>query len=599
MRVFPTLFLLFLVSQTANAGIESSQEFSTQCQYKYLNSCIQLHSQIGDETPEIPTPGLPAALFVPQACQTQEERDKRTNICAQELKTWCDSYTTVATNGGMVSDASFRIPDGCAGPAASKKPPKPNETTKQNAIDIAQARSDLKQCQAMQSTAQSCCGNPASCGGKNSSEALQRLQDQAQQAQQGGDSDGLKQICQQAFQAGAASADLAMSYSGVCKAKHLSCSDACSQMYDTWNKQAANCQGDSCNELNTIIANLKSQSDQCTSLTTVEQSLDDKAAQQTANARIGNICTKDISVASDSSSSPSPTPTPTPSPSPDVTQQQPQQQPQQQQMQPTSDQTAQASPPQPWQQASLSQAQPPGALPVGSSECGTVGNISSCMNCADHPEYPSCGGRSAGASPNQEAQNDSSVSSGPSNLAPKTDGFNVGEVGTHHQDFKMPQTPNGANTVAGLSAAGAYGAMAPSSPTGSGFPSLDKKDLSGSLLARAQAVAAKKGYNTDIFQGERSGSGYTGRSGSGFEGSRRVASFGSVSVTSANPRAGRNFVGLDLKRYLPGAGLDPRRGLAGASSGLSEIGPMSTDMFQRVSMRFKLICVRHQLLDCN
>jgi len=145
-----------------------------------------------------------------------------------------------------------------------------------------------------------------------------------------------------------------------------------------------------------------------------------------------------------------------------------------------------------------------------------------------------------------------------------------------------------------------YGAMAAASSSGTGFPALDKNDLSGSLLARAQKIAEKKGYNTDIFRGERSVASFTGRSGSsGFESSRRAGSFSSAGFGSGAGASGRNFVGLDLKRYLPGAGMDPRRGIAGYSSGMSEIGPMSTDMFQRVSMRFKLICVRHALLDCN
>lgn len=508
-------------------------------------------------------------------------------FCVNDLKIWCASYSGVVADGSPASGGTVVIPDGCMG---SQRPrPQLPPTHGERTVNIVQARSDLKQCQSMQSTAQTCCGNPASCGGKNSSDALQKLEDAAQDAQQDGNSDGLKQVCQQAQKAGSASSDLSSSYAGICKAKHLSCSDVCSQMYDNWNKQAATCQGDSCNELANIVAQFKSQGDSCTALTTTEQALDDKATQQAINTRIANICLTGIEIPPDGSS---PSPTPTPSPSTEITQQQPQQQ----QLQPA-DQTAQ--PPQPWQQAQASAPPPPASLPVGSSECGAVGNISSCMNCADHPDYPSCGGRSS-PSPNQEAQNDSSTNSGPSNLAPnKGNSFNVGDPGTQHQGFSMSQTANNNSASGNSNAQNPYGGMYGASSSGSGFPALDKKDLSGSLLARAQMIAEKKGYNTDIFKGERSGSGYTGRTGSGFEGSRRIASFGSASGTSASSSDGRSFIGLDLKRYLPGGGLDPRRGLAGASSGMSEIGPMSTDMFQRISMRFKLICVRHQMLDCD
>jgi hypothetical protein len=578
MRAMAATFLILAYIPFAYAELKSADEFKQDCITQRINHCV---TSTPTADPDAPTDT--------SKCSTSSMLSFYDAQCVDATQAYCASYDAVLATG-VPGGTAFKVPNGCNTSVTSTSTPIEPPDPKQPydiGKNITAARADLQKCQSMHTTAQTCCGNPASCGGKSATGDLQKLEDLAQDAEQDNDNAGLDQICSQASKAADANVDLNSSYASVCAAKHLSCSDACGQALDKWNLLAKDCTGTSCSELSSVVSQMWSQRSACTQLTANEQTLQDKATQQAINSRIGTICLNRVKADPTMPTSPSPSPSPsTPQQwsddSPRTRDQIVQQNyyPQQQMMPQTQAQAAGAA----------AAAPVAAALPVGSSECGTVGNIGSCVNCAEHPEYPSCGGGGSMARDANSgmAQNDSAQTAsvgGTSNVG-------AGASSMQHQGFSMPSSgaPMNANPAANANA------MMNASGNMGIFPPINSKDLSGSLLDRARYIAAKNGVNTDIFHGERGGGGgYSARAtGSGFESRRRsLASFGNG--VAANDKS---YQGMDLKRYLPNA-IGMRRGVNGMGIAQSEIGPMSTDMFQRVSLRFKLICLKHTLLDCN
>ena len=109
----------------------------------------------------------------------------------------------------------------------------------------------------------------------------------------------------------------------------------------------------------------------------------------------------------------------------------------------------------------------------------------------------------------------------------------------------------------------------------------------------ANPVAAA-GYSTDVLKGERSGGGY-----SSMGGSLKPTNTGGFSGYGAgNSTADDGYTGLDLKQYLPGGAKDPTRKLAAAADPHPDIGSKYTDIFKRISDRFKIVCSMNRLRDC-
>ena len=57
------------------------------------------------------------------------------------------------------------------------------------------------------------------------------------------------------------------------------------------------------------------------------------------------------------------------------------------------------------------------------------------------------------------------------------------------------------------------------------------------------------------------------------------------------------MVGLDLKRYLPGGDLDPR--MIEQRRNPDHIYGPADDIFQRVHIRYRALCVQGELWRCN
>jgi hypothetical protein len=576
MRAIIPTFFLFAASFSALAEIQSASEYTQGCVNDRIAQCINSKPQTD-----------PGQAPDTSACTSDAMMTSINKTCSSDTQAFCQTFTDLLAEPSPVPGTTIQVPSGCSS-SASTKPQKPGGGTPNDKPDLAAAQADLQKCTSAGQSAAKCCGDPASCGGKSVSDDLQKLDDTVQSAQQDGNQDSLNQICSQAQTAADTSGDLQLSYANVCASKHVPCSDVCGQVWNKWNQTANSCQGDSCSQLSSIVAQMWQQQTKCDQLNASEQILKDKANQEALNSQISQICQARVPAAAPPPADPSQPPSSTlPSssiPSDTVANPSPMLNQPFQQM-PQLQQPMQMAPQQPVAAATPS-------LPVGSSECGSVGNISACVNCAEHPEFPSCGGSASPTSATQVARND--TGSAPAGI-PNATGMNVN--GTLPAQGFDPSSANPQNP-----AAPANPAMDPNAMNGSSggigvFPPLDKNNLSGSLLSRAHYLAEKKGIAFE-FKGERSGNGFAGyangTAGSGFEKVRRsLASSGFPFAVS-----GKNYSGLDLKRYLPGQ-FGSSRGISGMGLANSEIGPMSTDMFQRVSLRFKLICFQHQLIDCN
>lgn len=73
--------------------------------------------------------------------------------------------------------------------------------------------------------------------------------------------------------------------------------------------------------------------------------------------------------------------------------------------------------------------------------------------------------------------------------------------------------------------------------------------------------------------------------------------FSGYKSASASDNSG--FMGMDLKKYLPGQEKDPNRRPAGLGSISAEIGPKYGDIFKRISDRMQTVCRFNRLLDCE
>ena len=154
MRVFFTICAFLGWSFFVQAEVQSAAEYTADCLSKRVHDCLSTSPLKVDQDP----------MDAEANCRKSYEP-----FCANETKTWCASYQGFATDGAPAGGGVLvQVPNGCSN--SRIRPQAFTPTDRDNRIDINQARTDLKQCQAMQSTEQTCCGNPASCGGKNSSD---------------------------------------------------------------------------------------------------------------------------------------------------------------------------------------------------------------------------------------------------------------------------------------------------------------------------------------------------------------------------------------------------------------------------------------------
>jgi hypothetical protein len=188
-----------------------------------------------------------------------------------------------------------------------------------------------------------------------------------------------------------------------------------------------------------------------------------------------------------------------------------------------------------------------------------------------------------------KAVTDSGASTASFNKATGDNGsFAVGSAAdgriAQNPQFGSPtaSTPSTANPIppGGSGGAGGMG-MGPSQTTGQfGIP--DNRN-------GAAAGGGGRGYNTDVLGNERGGGGYTQNNLAVPDGAGGFPGYG------LGLRAAPH---LDLKAYLPGGRLN-QRSIAGVGSPNPDIAARGTDLFQRISDRFKVICSSNRLRDCE
>lgn len=209
-------------------------------------------------------------------------------------------------------------------------------------------------------------------------------------------------------------------------------------------------------------------------------------------------------------------------------------------------------------------------------DCNQPANYANplCIDCKLDPENPQCGkpaedGKSnlgyASTSDLSEASFDTGMMNDGLNQGPKFGGYAPGE--------------NRSGTVSGQG-----GAIMGGGNNGGGFGS------------EPQGNSEAEGYNTDILAGERGGGGYSVAAG-GVDSSGGFSGYGSGG--GGTPEEEMPYAGMDLKNFLPGGAMDPSRRIAGALVNAGQINGKSEDIFQRITMRIKAVCLTNRLKDCG
>lgn len=167
-----------------------------------------------------------------------------------------------------------------------------------------------------------------------------------------------------------------------------------------------------------------------------------------------------------------------------------------------------------------------------------------------------------------------------SSLGNGNNSFNAGDPGSVAQNAQYGDNQNNPAAANPMNpyGAGGGGGMLPSSAQPGGGPNGPGRPGGG------------PGYNTAVLQGERGVSGI-----GGLGGSMAVDTSGGFSGYGN----GKSGPGLDLKNYLPGRQFYAGRKVAGVGSANPDINPRTTDLFKRISDRFKVICSLNRLVDCT
>lgn len=552
---------------------KTAQEVLLDCIAADIQTCESLHNVITTDiscTPKVPGRNPMSTMDSDprcNPCDAQDKRDARNAKCADQVTQYCNSIP-----------ADLPAPDGCperdptkAGkttvdpqpnpppkpvppkpqpPAQPKTPPGQPGTNNQPVTqdDVQAANSNLNVCISAQTKAQDCCANPQNCVSSAARAQQQRLQQMAQQAYANNDSQSLDSVCSEAYQAGDLGSSVNNDYANACMTRHSSCENTCSAYASRWRSRLTNCTGSSCDDLAQIVGSLESTTDDCANLQSLEDQWRSTASSVANYGGIGNYCATRLANNNNPSNQPS-----------------------QGLGQPASNSSPTNS--------ALAPQSANQNFKVGATECSQAGNIASCLNCADHPDYPSCQHYNSRPDENKTGHLDPSSASE----------FNNSDLRDiqRAQDASNPSLDRPTNSIK----AAALPAAAPSTSL---FPPLSNPtDLSEALVKKAKAMANATG-KSDLFTsgGERSGGGYHAPQ-------RRGGTTGYEILQQRSPASWNSadkYKGIDLKLYLPGQKYGPKSIF---SDRHPDIGTREgADLFQRTSIRIRIICSQGRLRDC-
>lgn len=572
--------LLFSISQAtvALAADGNRNDRKNQCLFQEIKACEALNPIMldgGDILCPSPDPRC-------NTCNDEDKKNAMIQKCEVAATEWCKSFPDGvnppegcpghdASGGSGGNETLSRPVTNAAGPPPNPTQPArqttPSPQTTQADIDITEMHRDLNSCTQLQENALRCCGNPQSCLPTAQADQQTRLQQMAQQAYNNNDDASLGQICAQAYKAGSVGSNLNNDYANVCMNKHSACESSCSQYYSRWSEKVKNCTGKNCDQAAQLLADFDEGQATCEGLEEAEANWRDTALSVADNGGLGNYCAKRQGLDPDSYNPNNPFNT---SPNNRYTNNQPRTQPQ------------------------------PAPLPVGSSECGTVGNIAGCVNCALNPDYPSCGGSTNTGTPADLNPKDNTANER-SFAAASAAEFNNSDASAIDRARDAYYDTDSAGKKAAIAQAASAGIQATASAGIGAFPPItNPSDLSAALISKARALASAS--KADIFKGDPSGRGGGGysppprvrpRPSSGYDHFIMTKDGRMIASTS------RGMIGLDLKKYLPGGEFHHARRIGGQSGRPIDIGPMSVDMFARMSTRLTVLCSQKRLIGCK
>jgi hypothetical protein len=205
-----------------------------------------------------------------------------------------------------------------------------------------------------------------------------------------------------------------------------------------------------------------------------------------------------------------------------------------------------------------------------------MAQTAACTSCAQNPTSPSCLKSVQDSGSNAAiAENGKQDGPGAFNVPSAVDG----KIAQNAQFGDPKAQAASANAITGQGGGFAGGG-------GGGSPNGDPY---GNRQQGGQGYGSGPHYE---LQGEKGGNGFSGYAqGDG-------ATTGGFAGYEMRPPPDTQS-NLDLKRYLPNGSLDPRRKVAGVGSINPDINPRGSDIFQRISDRFRVICASNRLIDCT
>ncbi|MGZ6478869.1 MAG: hypothetical protein ACXWQE_06185 [Bdellovibrionales bacterium] len=415
-------------------------------------------------------------------------------------------------------------------------------TTPENA-DLAQSHADqdINACLTSKSQAVQCCNNPLSCASSLSANDQQSLAALAQQSSTGPKpGQSISDYCSQMQQASASGGDVNSGLASVCYSNQSTCTSTCSQLVQKYQALVENCGDCEASYVYTnALSSMSGASSTCSSLKANATAMAQQGYGSASGQGYGSVCAQNASMnpqGSDFGSSP----------------------------------------------ANLAAANNNPADPYG---CSVNPGSAVCQNCSANPNSATCKAIAA-------AQANATGKASYTTASKKEDnsGFNTGSL----EDAAATMAKmNLATNNAPANAAANQAAIVPNN-SGGGIPGANNSPaVAGAASAKPAAVAAAVGNPvTDIMQGNRSG-GYS--QGSGFESFNRPQPLRAL-ASAAKPMAA--YLGMDLKRYLPGGSLDPQH-IAGIGTASVEINGKGVDLFKKISNKIEEKCKLGILWECK
>lgn len=489
--------------------------------------------------------------------------------CAKDAQKFCDSevapVTTVGSGkagpppppapraGGGAAPAAAQIPPPGSSPSSPSSPSSSTPSISPTATDDvsfanSEASAAISSCTNAESEATRCCANPMSCASAGAQMQYAQQQNNinsqlnrppptpGQQNQQ-----GLNDYCAQMAQLGRQGGDVNINMGGICSANQMSCTTTCNSLARTYQAKVSSC--GSCGALavyQRTLSQLQSMASSCDSLSAQAAQWSSQGIGGTAGSQAnGNICNN-------------------------MTRYNPQ---------------------------NANQQAANQVKPAASQSAACLANPGSqqCLACQQNPSAPGCQ-PSLGGSANNNGPGGSVGFAEPGRKS--GDGFNLPDMADTGQYAALNAGLDTKTDGSGLQV------NRPANNSGGAIPGQDSGSGAKLDAANKPRVAPQSaGSVADIMQGNRSGGYSQGQNvptnDNQFGGSAGRLGRGLASVGAAKPNG---YLGMDLKKYLPGGVYDPRTAGLSASA---EINGKGADLFKKISNKFEEKCRLGILWECR